>query len=237
MFAADGAAREVAILTYSTPDLDETRWDNWNGGTTFYTLQLHAPINLYSQIEQNKEDIEKTIENKIEVFFPKQSTDILEAISIIPATINDPQWRDKASAWLSGDKVTNQGRVRSDNVAPLTQDGLLFRSRPEINFYIALKSTGVSFAPLPVVIRGGDSYSRIEPDFFLIYMGIVMVVEIDGDTVHTETPAEAQARTRTLQHEGVHVERISASDCDTPKKAKIEAEKIIAAFKKLKESK
>ena len=64
-----------------------------------------------------------------------------------------------------------------------------------------------------------------------------MVVEIDGDTVHTETPAEAQARTRTLQHEGVHVERIAASECDTPLKAKNEVDKVISSFTKLKEAK
>ena len=237
MFAADGAAREVALLTYSTPELGDARHDNWNGGSTFYTLILHAPINLYTQIAEDKEEIEKSIGNKIELFLQKNSNEYLDGVSIIPTAIDDPQWREKATAWLSGSKVSNQGRVRSDNVAPLTQDGLLFRSRPEIHFYKALKSTGISFAPLPVVIRGGDSYSRIEPDFLLIHKGIVMVVEIDGDTVHTETPAEAQARTRTLQHEGVHVERISASECDTSLKAKNEVEKVISSFTKLKEAK
>ena len=64
-----------------------------------------------------------------------------------------------------------------------------------------------------------------------------MVVEVDGDTVHQETPAEAQARTRTLQHEGVVVERISANECNTPEKAKTTANKIMSAIKKLKESK
>lgn len=64
-----------------------------------------------------------------------------------------------------------------------------------------------------------------------------MVLEVDGDTVHTETPAEAQARTRTLQHEGVHVERIAASECDTPQKAKEAADKVLSTFQKLKDAK
>ena len=46
-----------------------------------------------------------------------------------------------------------------------------------------------------------------------------MCIEIDGDTVHTETPAEANARTRVLTNEGVIVERFSASECSNPTKA------------------
>ena len=90
-----------------------------------------------------------------------------------------------------------------------------------------------SFAPLPVFVRGGESYRRIEPDFFLVFGGISLVVEVDGDTVHQETPAEAHARTYMLQHEGVHVERIQASDCDSPEKAKSAAKKIMAVVEKL----
>lgn len=237
LFAADGSAKEVAILTYSTPELVESGCDNWNGGTYYYTLLLHVPINLYPQIEEDKEVISAAIKEKVEVFLQGNEREILSEILIVPAVVDDPQWREKAAAWLSGAKVSNQGRVRSDNVAPLTQDGLLFRSRPEIYIYKALKATGISFAPLPVFIRGGDSYSRIEPDFVLIYKGLTMVLEVDGDTVHTETPAEAQARVRTLQHEGVHVERISASDCDTPQKAKQAADKLLSAFQKIKDAK
>ncbi|EKO3559356.1 hypothetical protein HJA72_000021 [Vibrio fluvialis] len=237
LFAAKGAAREVAVLTYSSPEVKESYYDNWNGGTTHYTLYLHVPINLYPQLESDLAEIENAILENAGVFLSNFENDILSTVKIIPAVLEDPQWRDKASAWLSGSKITNQGRVRSDNVAPLTTDGLLFRSQPEIHFYRALKSEGVSFSPLPVFIRGGQSYSRIEPDFVIVHNGITMVVEIDGDTVHQETPAEAQARVRTLQHEGVQVERILASECDEPQKAIVAVKRILVAIDKLKASK
>ncbi|EGR2498623.1 TPA: hypothetical protein ACGG8D_003572 [Vibrio cholerae] len=237
LFAAKGAAREVAVLTYSSPEVKESYYDNWNGGTTHYTLYLHVPINLYPQLESDLAEIENTILENAGVFLSNFENDKLSTVKIIPAVLEDPQWRDKASAWLSGSKITNQGRVRSDNVAPLTADGLLFRSQPEIHFYRALKSEGVSFSPLPVFIRGGQTYSRIEPDFVIVHHGITMVVEIDGDTVHQETPAEAQARVRTLQHEGVHVERILASECNEPQKAIDAVKRILVAIDKLKASK
>jgi very-short-patch-repair endonuclease len=102
--------------------------------------------------------------------------------------------------------------------------------------YKALKSLGVSFAPLAVFIRGGQTYRRIEPDFIIIRSGIVMIVEVDGDTVHLETPAEAHARTTMLVHEGAHLERVKSSECDTPVKALAYANSIIQLFSTLKAS-
>jgi hypothetical protein len=134
----------------------------------------------------------------------------------------------------TGKVVSNQGRVRSDNVAPISCDGLLFRSNEEILLYKALKACGVSFAPLPVFIRGGNDYQRIEPDFVILKHGIVMIVELDGDTVHKETPAEAHARTKMLAYEGAHIERVKASECDTPEKAQLCVEHLLQVIEKLK---
>ena len=232
LFAAEGAAREVAVLTYSTPEIVETGYDNWNGGTAFYALFLHVPLNLYPQIQEGLGLLQQSICDKAQVFLERFPNDRLTEVKVVPAVVEDEQWREKAASWLSGSKVSNQGRVRSNNVAPLTVDGLLFRSQPEIHLYRALKAIGVSFAPLAVFVRGGESYRRIEPDFFIVVGGIAVVVEVDGDTVHQETPAEAHARTSMLQHEGVHIERIQASECDTPEKAKFATKKIMAAIEK-----
>lgn len=237
LFASEGSAQEVAVLTYSTPEIIESYYDSWNGGTTYYNLILHVPLNLYPQIEAHKEKLEVSILKKFEIIANKTPNDLLSGVIISPAIVEDPQWREKAAAWLSGSKISNQGRVRSDNVAPLSVDGLIFRSQPEIHFYRAFKSMGVSFAPLPVFIRGGSEYRRIEPDFVVIHNGIVMVVEVDGDTVHQETPAEAHARTTMLLHEGVHFERIKASECDTSEKAKASAERLFSVLKKLQSAK
>ncbi|RAA18466.1 hypothetical protein [Ralstonia pseudosolanacearum] len=233
LFAAEGAAQEVAVLTYSTPEIVESQYDGWNGGTTYYGLVLHAPLNLYPQIEAQKEKIESAIQKKFEVIANNAPNDILSSVTISPAIVEDPQWREKAAVWLTGAKVSNQGRVRSDNVAPLSVDGLIFRSQPEIHLYRAFKSMGISFAPLPVFIRGGAEYKRIEPDFVVVHAGLVMVVEVDGDTVHQETPAEAHARTTMLLHEGVHFERVNASECDSSLKAKATAERLAAILSKL----
>ena len=113
-------------------------------------------------------------------------------------------------------------------------DGLLFRSQPEINLYREFKALGITFAPLPVFIRGGETYRRIEPDFVLFKDGIFMIVEVDGDTVHRETPLEAHNRTMMLVLEGAHVERVNAKECDTVAKAQECAARILGILDKLK---
>ncbi|MBU9435689.1 hypothetical protein KTE91_11295 [Burkholderia multivorans] len=235
-FAFDGAANEVAVIVAATPKIEETSYDNWNGGTYGYTLTLEVPAHVYAQIKQSLTQLEKAIASKIDEFLRGSSNQVLNGVVIAPEVVGDDRWRDKARTWLAGDGVTNQGRVRSDNIAPHRLDGLLFRSKPEMLLYEALKSLGIPFAPLPVFLRGGKQYRRIEPDFVVVKQGIVLQVEVDGDTVHTESPADAHARSAMLAHEGVYVERVKASECDTPERAAICAQTIMAAIDRYKAS-
>ena len=83
-------------------------------------------------------------------------------------------------------------------------------------------------------VRGGETYKRIEPDFVLLKDGIVMIVEVDGDTVHKESPLEAHNRTTMLVHEGAHVERVNANECASQEKATECAKRMLGVLQKLK---
>ena len=235
LLAADGDAGAVAALTYGRPSIEWVEHDRAYGD--IYTLYLRVSPQLYAQFGDGRQKLEAAIAAKFYPLLAPYSDFTIRDAIIIPEVSLDPKWREKAEAWLAGKNVNNQGRVRSNNVAPLSCDGLLFRSRPEIHLYQALKSRGVSFAPLPVFVRGGEEYRRLEPDFVVLKDGALMIVEVDGDTVHEETPAEAHARTTMLLHEGAFVERVKASDCDTPEKARTCAETLVRILTKRKASK
>jgi hypothetical protein len=143
-----------------------------------------------------------------------------------------PDWRSDAIAWLRGEGVNNQGRVRTDNMPNRQEDGLLFRSEPEIHLYKALKAAGVTFAPLPVYLHGGSNYQRIEPDFVVFQVGRLMLIEVDGDTYHHETPAEADRRTRMFEDEGAFVRHVKATECDSPDKAAGTTRTLLASFER-----
>ena len=226
----------MALLAIAQGELTESSYDNWNGGTTGYMLSLAMPVNFYTQIQDACESMEESLKSRARDFFKASPECYLEAVKISPALEASDGWRDKAKAWASGKGLSNQGRVRSDNVASRTCDGLLFRSQQEVNLYKALKATGVTFAPLPVFIRGGSTYRRIEPDFILVKAGVVLHVEVDGDTVHQESPAEAHDRSTMLLHEGVPIERVRASECEDLELATKCAEKLLSVLAKHKAS-
>jgi hypothetical protein len=234
--AGQGDAASVAALAVSVPRFGITGYDNWDGGKDLLTLYLEVPVQTFGQLFRARETIEKSILDVLKTIIDVHPGYWATAVSIIPANKVPSNWREQAMAWLCGEGITNQGRVRSDNIAAREYDGLLFRSRPEINLYCALKAAGVSFAPLPVFVRGGKDYRRIEPDFIVLQGGMVGVVEVDGDTVHQESPAEANDRTTMLVHEGAHVERVRASDCSTLEGAEVCAKRVLASLAKVKAS-
>jgi hypothetical protein len=238
MFATEGRVLEVALLALSRHQIALTRQDYNQDGETFgYTVHLHVPSHLYAQIGQNRVNIQQAVLERANDIARRYLGDYFESFHLVPELADDPNWRDKAKASVTGQGVTNQGRARSDNLAPRMADGLLFRSQQEINLYRALKGLGVSFAPLPVFVRGGQTYQRIEPDFLVIKDGISLVVEVDGDTVHRESPREAHERLNMLALEGVHVERVNAKECETAELAKGCAAKVLRVIEKLKANK
>jgi len=232
MFAQEGRTREVAILAHSESRIEQTAYDNWDGGTYGYTVCLQLAPHHYAQLTDQQVEIEKVFCQKAVNLTRTYPNESIDAFMLTTELVEDPTWRDRAKQWISGKGVSNQGRARSDNVAPLMSDGLLFPSPPEILLYKALKSLGITFAPLPVFVRGGLKYRRLEPDFVILKDGILMIVEVDGDTVHQETPHEAHDRLTMLQHEGAYIERVNAKECNTPEKAQVCAARILETIEK-----
>jgi very-short-patch-repair endonuclease len=137
---------------------------------------------------------------------------------------------------VKGEGVTNQGRVRSDNIASKQHQGLLFRSQAEITLFMALTRAKLAVAPLPVFIRIGKTYNRLEPDFVVVYKGLTFVVEVDGDTFHRELPADADKRLVPLTYEGVEVRRIRAAELQTNEAADAAVKELVDFMARRKES-
>lgn len=118
--------------------------------------------------------------------------------------------------------MTNQGRAHSRNVATKVHHGLLFRSAPEIVFFDAVRRAGFTVAPLPVFV----GRRRFEPDFMLVHEGLAVVVEIDGEMYHHETPSAAAERLAPLTNQGVEVKRFPSSAVSTPAQADAAVQKL-----------
>jgi hypothetical protein len=233
---AQGDATTVTALAVSTPRFVETGYEDWNDARYYsFALYLEVPAESFGQLYQAREGLQQILLQMLKPIIASYKYYSAEGVYIVPATNAPANWHKEALAWLRGEGVTNQGRVRSDNIAARQYDGLLFRTDEEISLYRAFKALGVTFAPLPVFIQGGNRYKRIEPDFIIVKGGMVALIEVDGP-IHRESPVEAQDRITMLVHEGAHVERVRASECSTVEGAEVCAKRVLASLAKVKAS-
>jgi hypothetical protein len=206
-----GDARAIAVLVAGDITAELV---NSDFGVNYWELMIALPVSLYyAMSEGEREATQAVIAEVITPFYATSPKNGLERILLAPKLIEAHEgWRDEALRYVKGEGVTNQGRVRSDNIASLQHQGLLFRSKAELTLFTALIRAKLPVAPLPVFVRVGKSYNRLEPDFVVIYKGLTFIIEVDGDTYHRELPAEADKRLVPLTYEGVEVRRVRASE-------------------------
>jgi len=231
----------LAITVIVTSECRLLLWESHSNYNDYYQewrLFIDLPVNIfYAVSDDDKKLTEKAIEEVASLFFIGTPSEALHSVVIAPkVTEAKDGWREDAIRFIKGEGVTNQGRVRSDNIASMQHKGLLFRSKPEITLFEALTRAKLAVAPLPVFVRIGKTYNRIEPDFVVIYKGLTFVVEVDGDTYHKELPAEADKRLIPLTYEGVEVRRIRAGDLNSDTSADKAVVELINFMSRRKES-
>jgi very-short-patch-repair endonuclease len=210
-----GDARAITVIAEG-----ESRFDSWFQEDVlifFWTLNITLPIHIfYALSDEELLEVKRAIGNVGEPLLASAGVGLLSAVEIRPKMDQATEtWREEAIRFVKGEGVTNQGRVRSDNIASQQHQGLLFRSKAEITLFEAMKRAQLAVAPLPVFVRVGNRQNRIEPDFVVVRNGLTFVVEVDGDTYHKESPADADKRLVPLTIEGVEVRRIRAADVAT----------------------
>jgi hypothetical protein len=230
-----GDARGIAVLVAGQCHM--ALWDS-DFGIDSWRLFVSLPVHLFYAIsEDDRKVTEASIADVMGPFFTTKPQDALESVVMTPQVTEAVDgWREDAMRFVKGEGVTNQGRVRSDNIASKQHQGLLFRSKAEISLFTALTRAKLAVAPLPVFVRIGKAYNRLEPDFVVVYKGLTFVVEVDGDTFHRELPAEADKRLVPLTYEGVEVRRIRASDLETDEAADTAVKELVEFMARRKES-
>jgi len=230
-----GDARAITVLAAGQCEI--ALWDS-DWGIDGWRLFVSLPVQLYFAISDDERKVtELSIEEAVKPFFNATPRNCLESIVITPQVSQSIDgWREEAIRFVRGEGVTNQGRVRSDNIASKQHQGLLFRSKAEITLFRALTRARLAVSPLPVFVRIGKSYNRLEPDFVVVYNGLTFVVEVDGDTYHRELPAEADKRLLPLTYEGVEVRRIRASELESDDAADVAVAELVEFMKHRKDS-
>ncbi len=147
--------------------IEETGYDNWNGGTYFYTLSLHVPISLFARLQANLPEIEATIGSKLAATFRHNERERLNAASIQPALQEgDDQSTVAAPALVDSERLWGKGRVR------------LFLSHIAVH---KVQVTGLKSALHDLGVSGFVAHEDIEPN--LLWQGEIEIALASMDAM------------------------------------------------------
>lgn len=100
IYAMQGSRREVAILAKSRPAVEQTDYDNWNGGTYSHCLVLRLAAAHYAQIESDREKIEQDILRRMDPLLRGYQNESINSVLVTLEIENDANWRKNAARWL-----------------------------------------------------------------------------------------------------------------------------------------
>ena len=98
IYAMQGARKEVAVLAKSKAEVEQTEFDNWNGGTYGYTVTLRLPSAHYAQIEGERDAIEQDFLKRMEPLLRGYQNESIHALIITLEIENDANWRKNAAS-------------------------------------------------------------------------------------------------------------------------------------------
>lgn len=85
LLQAQGQTRLAAVVAAATPSIDETGYDNWNDGRTYYALHLTLPVGEYAKVESEISDIETSLANKLTTALRTTGNYVLNSVVVTPA--------------------------------------------------------------------------------------------------------------------------------------------------------
>jgi len=89
--------REAAELIRAVPaKLEETGWDNWNGGTALWTVFLEADPEHYARLGSRRAHLEEAIAKRLQAVVAPSTRDGY-SVQIIPRVVPRADWRSTAA--------------------------------------------------------------------------------------------------------------------------------------------
>jgi hypothetical protein len=89
---AEGMTDAAEILRTSMAKVEETGYDNWNGGTTIWTIYLLLDPVAYAQLGAKREGLEEQINKRLKPIFDQVTNDWY-SVTIAPKVAPRPEWR------------------------------------------------------------------------------------------------------------------------------------------------
>ncbi len=92
MLAAEGMTDAAEILRVSAVKVEKTGYDNWNGGTTIWTIYLLVEPAAFAALDVKREVLEEQINKRLKPIL-EQFTSDWYGVTIAPRVEPRPEWR------------------------------------------------------------------------------------------------------------------------------------------------
>lgn len=121
MLTAEGMTDAADILRISMAKVDETGYDNWNGGTTIWTIYLLIDPVTYAQLGAKREVLEEQINTRLKPVLERFRSDRY-GVTIAPRVEPRPEWRHAKS---DVSRATRQSIIDGLKIDQVTWSGHL----------------------------------------------------------------------------------------------------------------
>jgi hypothetical protein len=122
LFNADKDLELADLLRTSEITSEPTYYDNWNGGTTYYSIYVTVSVDRFVKIQERQTEIEAKIKEKTElVLRPYENTQIGQ-VYIIPKSIPKIEW-DRIADIFTKDQLIVEVNYLKDTMISVSTGG------------------------------------------------------------------------------------------------------------------
>ncbi|AZC91345.1 hypothetical protein C4K29_5066 [Pseudomonas chlororaphis subsp. piscium] len=129
LLRAEGMSEAAAIVREYPAHIEQTGYDNWNGGTNIYDVQFRLPAQQYAGLGAKRSQLEEQITARLRTAIEPETQDWYSA-KIVPAREQRTDWRSDSSDLPQQVRINVLDGLRLENVAWYGQlDDVEFLSR------------------------------------------------------------------------------------------------------------
>lgn len=122
LFNAEKDLELADLLRTSEITSEPTYYDNWNGGTTYYSIYVTVSVNRFVKIQEKQTEIETKIKDKTELVLRPYDNTQIGQVYIIPKSIPKIEW-DKIADIFTKDQVIIEVNYLKDTMISVSTGG------------------------------------------------------------------------------------------------------------------
>lgn len=92
IFLVDDCVYEAEVLSNTEVSIEQTGFDNWDGGIYLYTIYLQVPGHIYAKFNKKIPELERSIAEKMQLVTRPCKSDAIERVFIVPKLTEDNGW-------------------------------------------------------------------------------------------------------------------------------------------------